>query len=333
MLGKKQFKTIIDLVQVFPDEKSCHLYLASQRWEDGVIICPHCEHDKAYVFTDSIRYKCQKCKLKFTAKTDTFMEASKLPTIKWLMAMYLVLHKKGISSIQLSKDIGVTQKTAWFVMHRVRWALGQQEQPELSGTVQLDETFVGGKNKNRHADKKVKNSQGRSFKDKTPVMGMLQQQVTEIVSRPHKVIAGKIVKEKVIIEPSVLICHVVPDTKSESLQPIIRRTIKPGSILVSDEWFAYKGLNDVYSHNIVDHAAKEYVNADGLTSNALEGAWTQLKRQIIGCYHKTTRKHLHRYVNEFEFRYNNRTLGPQQQIEHIISNMECRLKYKDLIAA
>lgn len=168
MINQTEFKTIIEVVTRFPTERSCHEYLASRRWADGVMICPHgdCGHEHAYVYKDGIRYKCKKCKLIYTAKTGTFMEASKLPTIKWFVSLYLVMHKKGISSIQLSKDVGVQQRTAWFILHRLRAALGNTIDVELDGVVQLDETFVGGKNKNRHADKKVKNSQGRSFKDK-----------------------------------------------------------------------------------------------------------------------------------------------------------------------
>lgn len=333
MLPDLKFKTVIDLVRLFPDEKTCHQYLAHQRWE-GLMACPHdnCDNEKAYVFSDGIRYKCTNCKKLYTAKTATFMEGSKLPTIKWLMAMYLVMHKKGISSVQLAKDIGVTQKTAWFVLQRVRWGLGNEEYKELEGNIQLDETFVGGKNKNRHADKKVQQSQGRSFKDKTPVMGMLQEQQSKIVERPHKVIKGKTVKEKIVIAQSIVRCKVVKDTKAESLQPIIKANVKAGSVLVSDEWHAYRGLNSIYNHQVVDHGAKQYVNDGGYTSNALEGFWSHAKRSIIGIYHKTTPKHLDKYFNEFTFRYNYRSLNIQEQINQIITNMVCRLKYKDLIA-
>lgn len=328
-----KFKTIIDMIKVFPDERSCHQYLASQRWE-GLMVCPHegCGNDKAYVFSDGIRYKCTECKRLFTAKTGTFMENSKLDTIKWLMAMYLIMHKKGISSVQLSKDIGVTQKTAWFILQRVRWALGNEDPEPMTGNVQLDETFVGGKNKNRHHDKKVKNSQGRSFKDKTPVMGMLQEQEYEIIERPHKVITDSIVHEKVIIKQSVVRCQVVPDTTAKSLQPIIKENIKEGSTIISDEWHAYRGLNSMYTHHVVDHGRKQYVNELGYTSNALEGFWSHAKRSIIGIYHKTSPKHLNKYFFEFAFRYNHRNLGVQEQINIIIDNMVCRLKYKDLIA-
>lgn len=134
----------------------------------------------------------------------------------------------------------------------------------LEGTVQLDETFVGGKNKNRHRDKKVKNSQGRSFKDKTPVMGMLQQEKVEFSERPHKLIVGKTGREKIIKEPARLLCYTVPDTKAESIQPILRSKIKPGANVVSDEWHAYRGLNDTYWHYVVDHSKKQYVMKAGI---------------------------------------------------------------------
>ncbi len=327
------FKSIIDLITAFPTEKSCHQYFAARRWHTGEIICPHegCGHNKCFVFKDGIRYKCKKCLMQFTAKTNTFMEGSKLPTVKWMAALYLLMHKKGISSVQLAKDVGVTQKTAWFMLHRIRFSFCQQKEEKLTGTVQLDETFVGGKNKNRHYDKKVKNSQGRSFKDKTPVMGLLQQQEYEIVERPHKVIPGKTVKEKVIIKQSEIRCCVLKDTSRDSLTPIVRKEILPGSIIVSDEWQGYNGLTKDYKHEIVDHTRKQYVNANGFTSNAVEGHWSQFKRGIIGIYHKTTPKHLNKYVQEFVFRYNNRNFGIQQQINTIISSAVGRLKYKELI--
>lgn len=224
MPTNKEFNTLIDLIRVFPNEKSCHQYLAHQRWE-GDISCPHCSHEEYYVFADGIRYKCKKCNRKFTAKTDTFMENSNVETVKWIMAMYLVMNKKGISSIQLGKDIGVTQKTAWFMLQRIRWALGNEEEEQLEGTVLADETFVGGKNKNRHHDKKVKNSQGRSFKDKTPVLGLMEQQESHIIERPHKVIPDRTVSEKVIDKESNVKCFVVPNTSRHNIQPIVKSNV------------------------------------------------------------------------------------------------------------
>lgn len=328
-----KFNTILELIQRFPDEKSCHQYLASRRW-NGYMECPYedCTNDKSYVFKDGIRYKCTCCKRVYTAKTKTIFDSSKLPTIKWFLAIYLVMHKKGISSIQLYKDIGVTQKTAWFLLHRIRVTLGNEPEQQLEGNVQLDETFVGGKNKNRHHDKKVEKSQGRSFKDKTPVMGMLQEEEYTYVTRPHKVIKGKMVTEKVITKPSIVKCVVIADTSPGTLQPLVIKHVKEGSVLISDEWQGYRGLSTIYQHEVVDHAGKQYVNEAGYTSNALESFWSQGKRSIIGIYHKTSRKHLSKYFNEFVFRYNYRNLGAQDQLNIVFKNMDCRLKYKDLIS-
>ena len=307
MAKDKQFRNLIDLVTTFPTEQAAHEYIASQRWSDGVVECPHCEHDRAYVFKDGIRYECCSCKKQFTAKTGTFMEASKLPTIKWIFAMYLVLHKKGISSVQLAKDIGTTQKTAWFVLQRIREAFANEEEIQLEGIVEIDETFVGGKNKNRHHDKKVANSQGRAYKDKTPVFGMLQR-------------GGK------------LKAHVVATVTSNSLCQAVKKNVKRGSTIMSDEWKAYNPLQEHYEHKFIEHGKGQYVQGD-VYINSLECAWSQFKRSIIGIYVKVSRKHLNKYVQEFVFRYNYRNLDAQNQINCIIRNMECRLKYKDLIAA
>lgn len=327
----ENFNSILEVTDYFSDEKICNEYLIQQRW-NGHITCPHCSHEKVYKFSDNKRFKCAKCREQFTAKTDTIFEDTKIALRKWYIAIYLVInHKKGISSHQLARDIKVTQKTAWFMLHRIRFGLGfNADNTEMEGTIQLDESFVGGKNKNRHADKKVKNSQGRSFKDKTPVMGMLQEPIIAYVDRPHKVIEGKTVTERVVIQKAKVRCRVVPDTSTESLQPIIRKHIKENSILVSDEWMAYNGLGDKYDHRIIDHRAKEYVNANGDTTNAMEGFWTWLKRSYIGIYHNMSRKHLQNYVNEVEFRYNNIDMANGERLTHIISNPLGRLKYSKL---
>lgn len=180
----ENFNSLLEVYDYFSDEQKCLDYLATQRW-DGEIICPHCNHNKIYAFQDKKRFKCAKCRQQFTAKVGTIFEDSKVAMRKWFIAIYLVTsHKNGISSHQLAKDIKVTQKTAWFMLQRIRFGLGANvDTDELEGTIELDETFVGGKNKNRHADKKVENSQGRSFKDKTPVMGMLQEQIVTYVER------------------------------------------------------------------------------------------------------------------------------------------------------
>ncbi len=309
MKKDKHFRTILDLAKVFPDERSCHEYFAERRWEDGVINCPHsqCDGERVYVYKDGIRYKCCKCKRVFTAKTGTFMEASKLPSIKWIYAMYLFLHKKGISSLQLGKDIGVQQKTAWFVLQRLRVALGNEVDETLSGIVEIDECFVGGKSRFKHKNKRPKYNPGRGWSDKTPVYGMLQR-------------GGKL---KAVVVTDVLMLTL----KKASLDHIER-----GTTLYGDGFNGYKGLTLSYNVQCVDHGKGFYVDGDCHT-NTLEGAWSQFKKTLVATYHKTTRKHLQGYVNEFTFRYNYRNLHVQAQINQIIENMECRLKLKDLKAA
>jgi transposase-like protein len=305
------YKTILDLVQRFPDERSCHQYLAAERWSDGILECPFkdCNSQLAYVFKDGIRYKCKECKKIYTAKTDTFMESSKLPTIKWIMAMYLFLHKKGISSIQLSKDIGVTQKTAWFVLQRIRWAFSNEQKENLEGTVEIDETFVGGKNKNRHYRKRMKYKEltGRTFPDKSTVFGMYERNTGHVRA------------------------FVVSRQQFSNLARTITYNIQPGSTLMTDDWSGYKGIDKIYERHTIDHGKWIYAQGE-VTTNRIENFWSHLKRGLHSTYIRVTPKHLNKYVQEFAFRFNNRNLAIQEQIEQIIRQMNCRLKYKDLIA-
>ena len=213
-------------------------------------------------------------------------------------------HKKGISSCQLARDISVTQKTAWFMLQRIRECFYCENNHQLDGEVELDESFVGGKNKNRHANKKVKNSQGRSFKDKTPVLGMLKR-------------GGKVV------------CRVVKDTSKKSLTVPILKTIKRTATLFTDEWGGYDTVGKLYTRYIVDHSSGQYVYGDA-TTNRIESFWSILKRGIIGIYHKTSRKHLHRYVNEFVFRYNTRKVSDSNRFNLLLCNTEYRITYKQL---
>ncbi|OOQ60905.1 IS1595 family transposase [Mucilaginibacter pedocola] len=309
MLNNTEFKTIIDVVTRFPNEKACHEYLASRRWSDGVISCPHegCSSERAYVFKDGIRYKCCECKKQFTAKTGTFMEASNISTMKWFVAIYLFLHKKGVSSIQLAKDVGITQKSAWFVLHRLRLALGNEEHEQLEGVVEIDETFVGGKARFKHKRKRLKHNPGRGWRDKTPVLGMLQR-------------GGKFK------------AFVVPDVLMLTLKKTVYKHVKGGSDLMGDGFTGYRSLERIYNVQCVDHGRGHYVDGD-VHTNTIEGAWSQFKKGICSTYHKTTPKHLQGYVNEFAFRYNYRGLSSQSQLDNVIKNMKCRLKYKDLIAA
>jgi transposase-like protein len=318
--------------EYFSDRQRCIDFIRDVRW-NGELKCAHCGHDKVYTLTGkNKRYKCAGCKKQFTIIKGTIFENSPISLQKWFIAIYLLTsRKKGISSVQLSKDINVTQTTAWFMLQRIRFMLKENVlESKLSGTVLIDETFVGGKNKNRHWDKKVMNSQGRSFKDKTPVLGILEQEVSVIEERPHKLIPGKTVKEKTIIKPGRLYCKVLPNTTAKTIRPIVYKMIERGSIVVTDEWQAYDGLNGIYEHHVVNHKLQQY-SSDGYSSNGVETAWSQFKRTIIGTYHQVTRNHLHRYVAEFTFRYNNRSLKGKELLVAALNNFERRLMGKQLI--
>lgn len=228
-----EFKSLYQLQEYFKDEQTCLDYLAEQRW-GGNVSCPHCNHDKVYKLNGANkRFKCASCKKHFTAKAGTIFEDSKISLRKWFAAIYMVLsHRKGISSYQLGRNLGITQKSAWFMGMRIRNAIKQGTfERQLSGTVESDETFVGGKNKNRHYNKKVKNSQGRSYKDKTPVHGLIER-------------GGE------------LRAFVVPNTKMEILVPIIMEHVEFGSRLMTDEWY---NLLPNYQHEIVRHGSGQYV--------------------------------------------------------------------------
>jgi transposase-like protein len=221
------------------------------------------------------------------------------------MSIYLLTrHSKGISSVQLSKDIDVTQKTAWFMLQRIRNCFGI-DIDQLDNEVEIDETYVGGKNKNRHADKKIPHSQGRSTIDKSAVLGMVERD-------------GK------------LIAKVIQDAKGSTLAPQIIKNIKNSAKLYTDEWMGYNSLQCIYDHSFVKHNHGEYVKGS-IHTNTIEGFWSILKRGIIGIYHFTSKKHLQKYVDEFTFRYNMRGMNSNLKFNELLPNTEHRLTYKQLI--
>ncbi len=303
-----KFDNILQLIDRFPTERACHQYLAGQRW-DGYMRCPHkgCDGDEAYVFGDGVRYKCKRCKRIYTAKTGTVFESSKVDLQKWFVAVFLLMQKKGISSVQLGKAIGVTQKTAWFMQQRLRSALGnEKEEAQLEGVVEIDETFCGGKQRNRHVKKRIKYAPGRGWPDKTPVFGMLER-------------GGR------------LRATVIPNVLMVTLKRVSLVNIKGGSDIMSDNFNGYRALDRFYFRRSVDHGKGEYV-AGTCHINTLEGFWSQMKRGIYGVYHQVSRKHLDKYVQEFVFKYNYRNLPIQSQMDMFIRNMDCRLKYRELVA-
>ncbi len=305
-INMNNFRNLIQLFDYFKDEETCRTHLEKHRWGDNVA-CPHCGSLKVYRTNRGFKCGEKLCLKKFSATVGTIFENSKVPLRTWYAAMYLIAsHKKGISSLQLHRDLGVTQKTAWFLLHRIRESLRQKTPVLLEDVVEVDETFIGGKNKNRHAHKKVPESQGRSTKDKTPVVGIKQRggMITTIVGK---------------------------DTKASTLQPFIKSVVKPGSIVITDEWGGYNGLNKEYSHVVIKHNEGEYVRG-AFHTNEVEGVWSLFKRGYIGTYHYMSPKHMPRYFDEFNYRFNSRDIPDADRFEITLGRVAGRLKYKDLIA-
>lgn len=301
------FESVIDLVTKFPTQEVCIKYLEQIRW-DNEPISPFDEDSIVYKCKGG-KYRCKNTGKYFNVCTGTMFEGTKIGLQKWFVAIWLITsHKKGITSVQLSKDIGVTQKTAWFLLQRIRACFKIENNNELEGVVEADETFYGGRNHNRHKDKKVARCQGRAFIDKTPVLGMLQRN-------------GK------------LNAIVVENTKRETIEPLLKMYIKEDSKVITDEWHAYTKLYRYFNHHIVNHAKKEYVNLsdNSIHSNTIEGAWKIFKNSSKGMYNHVSKRHLQFYVDEFVYRYNTRKLTESDKFNWLLLNANIRLTYNELI--
>lgn len=277
----EKFNSLLELTDYFKTEELCLQHLEEHRWGSMPICCPICGNDKTYTFkTNKFMHKCAACRMKFTVKTGSVFEESRLPLRKWFMAIYLLTsHKKGISSLQLGKAIHVTQKTAWFMLGRLRnISTTKAFQAPVKNKVELDETYVSGKEKNKHYAKKTKGTQGRSLKTKTPVCGMVER--------------GGTIKAMVI-----------PDTTQQMISSQVIDHIMFGTELLTDELQAYRSLVFAYAHEFVEHGAGQYVQGH-MHTNTLEGFFSLLKRSILGIYHSVSAKHLDFYVRECTFRYN-----------------------------
>jgi len=294
--------TLINFIERFKDEESCQKYLYEKRMKTG-FTCPHCSNDKIYTFKDKLTFKCAKCRKKFNIKTGTIFAGSKISLRKWFLAIFLLTtNKKGISSIQLAEQLGVTQKTAWFIDHRIRETYKQGKE-KLNGTVEIDETYVGGKQKNKHKNKKVKGTQGRSCKTKAPVVGMVQRN-------------GRLIAKR------------TPNATGETIENLIFESLdKNKTILIADEYRVYNGIAD----ERVNHSQGKYV-IDTSHTNTIENFWSLLKRGILGIYHSVSIKHLQRYIDEFVYRYNDRKLEPFERVEKCLNKMiNKRFTYKKLV--
>jgi len=300
-----EFKTLTEFTDYFCDEAVCVKHFTESRFRNGEY-CPHCRHDKIYLCANGKRYHCAKCKQDFTIRTKTVFGESKLPLRKWYMAIYLLATSgKGISSVQLAKQVGVTQKTGWFIDHRVRSAM-KQNKGNLFGTIEADETFIGGLSKNMHKAKRKEAITGTGGKGKAAVFGLRSR-------------AGEVRAQ------------VIESTNREVLHAEIKNNVAQGATLYTDMWVAYRGLSAMFKHAAVDHGAKEYVNGDCHT-NGIESFWALFKRGYHGVYHQMSKKHLQRYVNEFTFRVNRRTKSMQTIFTEVLNNItdSPQLPYKQL---
>jgi transposase-like protein len=299
------FKTIHQFNDFFKDELTCYRFYEQQRWADGKPVCPHCGSAKApYTvkprgkFQDIPSYRCseRECKLPFTVRTGIIFEGSKVELRKWFQAAYeITTSKKGISSVELATRIGVSQKTAWFINHRLRNMLNDAAPELLSGVVEVDETYIGGKEKNKKKSVRAKRSKHAAPVDnKTPIVGLLE--------RGGNVRLFRMVK---------------PD--QATLIPLVKANVAPGSVVVTDGWHPYKVLKNDYEHVSVNHAQDEWVKG-AFHTNSLEGFWGLFKRGIIGIYHSVSPQHLERYCAEFSTRYNQRKTSNIDRFLHVVNH-------------
>ena len=298
-------KTLQQAVKAFADPQFCIDIIAAMRWENGQATCPKCKSTNAHYMESRRVWQCKnkECKKQFSIKTGTIFEDSAISLENWLMAMWLIVNaKNGISSYELHRAIGITQKSAWFVLHRVRTAMTVGSIEKLSGEIEVDETFVGGLGKNMHRRKRKELNIKPGSGSKTAVMGMVQRR-------------GR-VKAKVIKR-----------TTRETLHGEIEASVEAGSTVMTDEFPAYRQMSEEYIHEVVNHS-REYVKGN-IHTNSIENFWSLLKRTIKGTYISVSPAHLQKYVEEQVFRYNERKENDQIRFVRLLESISGKkLTYK-----
>ena len=308
------FKSLIQLLDYFKDEATCIEYYENIRWS-GNPVCPHCGHDKTYKTNRGHKCANKECYKKFTVKVGTIFESSKIPLRTWFAAIFLcTTSKKGVSSVQLAEQLDITQKTAWFLLHRIREMLKDKAPNMVGGNgnmVEIDEAYIGGREKNKHYGKKrsneddTKTNDGSEFKSKKAVVGIIERN-------------GK-----------VTLKYVETTTKSNMVE-FIKKHVPEGSTIYTDEANIYKGLGKSYNHDTVSHSLQVYVAGD-VHTNTIENFWSVLKRGLYGIYHQVSEKHLERYLDEYAARFNTRDLSNQAKFEKFLNDSESVLSYSALI--
>jgi len=279
-------ETLIEAIKFFDDADVALAFVAKLRWPGGVT-CPRCgAGDPGFLSTRRL-WKCKGCKKQFSVKVGTIFEDSPIGLDKWLPALWMVINcKNGISSYEMARDLGVTQKTAWFMNHRIRLAVQEGTFEPMSGEVEVDETFIGGKARFMHKAEREQKITGTGGAGKTAVMGLLERHGEGGHSRVK--------------------ATVVPNVKRKTLSPQIREAVTEGADVFTDTLATYADLSDAYAHEVINHA--ECYAKGRIHTNGLENFWSLLKRSIKGTYVSVEPFHLFRYLDEQTFRFNNRKL-------------------------